>query len=317
MLETYFTNLMPKKRLYRLTEDELDKLVPMNNKVLVKVHDPVLERKSAGGIILIAPTDTDWNPEVHADRYGVVERLPRGLRGGGMWKTNIELGVGDLVWYDYLMGLNSDSIMVGDVEYKLMDYFYLYVAKRGEQIICLNGYCLFEPKRDELKSNYDLVIIHEGDDIRLAKLIYKGGVNALYENDWVDDDGIQEGDVAVFAIPPVMLEAEYYSLFEGKRKYRISQRRYVFGYIRGNDIFPMKDCLIVLPDAPRVFTDGGIIIPESKRRRPDYGTVYKCGDDSLKSGERVHYHFSQATYITHNGVDYGFIRINNLLHGYE
>jgi co-chaperonin GroES (HSP10) len=264
---------------------------------------------------MVAPTDMDWNPEIHADRYGIVESIPEMLSTGKMmWNTDIELQVGDLVWYDYLMSLNSDSFFIEDVEYKLMDYQYLYVVKRGDDIICLNGYCLFEPKKDTLTTKSDLIIIHEGNDIRLAKLVIKSVPNKSYENEWVDDNSIDIGDMAIFGMPPIMLEAEYYSLFEGKRQYRISQRRFVYGYIRDGELYPMADCIVVIPDSRKAFTDNGIVIPESFRKRTNYGVVYKSCENNPSKGDRVHYHNTSATYIEHNGVEYGLLRLSNILY---
>lgn len=283
--------------------------------MLIKVHDPILNKTTKSGIILISPTDMDWNPDVHADRYGIVESVPQTLNTKWMmWKTEVEIRRGDLVWYDYLQSLNSDSLFVDEVEYKLMDYQFLYVAKRSKEIIGLNGYCLFEPKKDELKTNSDLILIHEGNDIRVAKMIYSGKPNLWYENEWVDDDSIREGDLAIFGMPPVMLEAEYHSLFEGKRQYRVSQRRFVYGYVRDGEIFPMSDCVIVKPDSRKVFTDGGLIIPKPHRKRTNYGEVYKSGGDFLKSGDRIHYHSTSATYIEHDGVEYGLLRMNKIFY---
>lgn len=308
---------MPKKNIYKLTKQELSslRLLSIHNKVLIKVHDPVLEKKSPGGIILISPTDTDWNPDVHADRYGIVESVPISLnRKKMMWRTTMELQVGDVVWYDYLMSLNSDSFIVDGVEYKLMDYDYLYVAKRGEKIICLNGYCLFSPKKDELSTNSDLIIIHDGNDIRLAKMIYSSPPNVEYDNEWVDDGNIDVGDMCIFSMPPIMLEAEYHSLFDGKRQYRISQRRYLYGYVRDGELIPAKDCLVIIPDEKKCFDGSNIIIPESLRKRSNYGVVYRSGSDEVNAGDRVHYHYSQATYISHNGVEYGLIRNGHILY---
>lgn len=263
---------------------------------------------------MIAPTDADWNPDVHADRYGIVEAVPNRLKTKGMmWDTDMELMRGDLVWYDYLMSLNSDSFFVDEVEYKLMQYEYLYVAKRGDDIVCLNGYCLFEPKEDVLKTNSNLIIVHEGKDIRLGKLIYKGNANRSYESEWVDDDSIEVGDMAVFSLPPIMLEAEYHSLFEGNKQYRISQRRYIYGYVRNGGLYPMKDCVIVVPDEKKAF-NGNVIIPEHLRKRTDYGTVYKCGDGVIEEGSRVHYHGTSATYIEHEGKEYGLLRMSKILY---
>lgn len=310
---------MPKKKIYQLTQEELNnfQLVGNTNKVLVKVHDPILNKTTGSGILMVAPTDMDWNPDIHADRYGIVQKVPETLNFKRMmWETEIEIEYGDLIWYDYLMSLNSDSIFVGEVEYKLMDYQFLYVAKRWDEIVPLNGYCLFEPKEDKLTTKSDLILIHEGRDIRQAKMIYAGRKNKKYDQDWTDECNIEVGDMAIFGMPPIMLEAEYHSLFEGKKQYRISQRRYVLGYIR-DDIYPSGDSAVIIPDTPKAVTENGLVIPEPFRKKQNYGTIYKSGSNELAEGDRIHFHNQSLTYIEYNGKEYGLLKTNKILYKFK
>jgi len=67
-----------------------------------------------------------------------------------LWHTEIEVKVGDKVWFDYLESLNCTEILVDDDCYRVLPYQYLWVAKRGDKIIPLNGYCLVNLSKRKL-----------------------------------------------------------------------------------------------------------------------------------------------------------------------
>ena len=91
--------------------------------------------------------DTTFRKEQHAITCGEVvsvsDQIDESIR------TNIEVRVGDIVFFHYLSILNcirDDKYFMYEEEvYYPVNYESLYCAKRGEQVISLNGYILVRP----------------------------------------------------------------------------------------------------------------------------------------------------------------------------
>ena len=154
---------MAENKVYKLTKEQVDSidLLRNSNKVLVRIEEKNIEKKTDSGIYLISPTDTDWNPAAHSDRYGVVYATPPSLRFdntpyGMSWETHMELMVGDEVWFDFM---DSENCVVLDCDdgndYKLIEYENIYVARRDGELIPINGYCLFSDYTVKAKSKFD------------------------------------------------------------------------------------------------------------------------------------------------------------------
>jgi hypothetical protein len=101
------------------------------------------EDTTPSGIIKVG--DTDFQPAMHANRISEVVMVPEELYYGLVWhkrrndatesmpwRTDMDLQVGDIVWHDYMNSLNCPVIDVedSDEQYKLLNYYDLYVAKR-------------------------------------------------------------------------------------------------------------------------------------------------------------------------------------------
>ena len=102
------------------------------------------EAVTPAGIIKIG--DTDWKPAAHANRISEIVMVPDTLYYGLVWhvkypnapesmpwRTDIQIQPGDIVWHDYMNSLNCPIINVDDEpgeQYKLLNYYDLYVAKR-------------------------------------------------------------------------------------------------------------------------------------------------------------------------------------------
>ncbi len=196
---------MGSRTMQKIDQKVLDQMVlsSYSNMVLIKVPNFREERKTKAGIIL------DVNPHVQyldgegshmADMervVGIVEKIPSTLRPDGdmlAWETPIELRIGDTVYFDYMDSINSTSFVCEDDEYRLIPYSSCYMAIRGEEMICLSGYCLFESiyeKKHSLSTSETLV--------ELKGKVYQVGTPVTYSNPtYTDDIDIKPGDVVTF-----------------------------------------------------------------------------------------------------------------------
>ena len=142
---------MPELYKYKATKEQVDNIDMVRNssKVLVRIEERNEEKKTKSGIWMVSPTDMDWDKARHYDRYGIVHRVPPNLRYDNTpfsmsWKTNIQIREGDQVWFDYMNSANCIAYECDDGnEYKILDYENLYILRRGDEEIPLNGYCMF------------------------------------------------------------------------------------------------------------------------------------------------------------------------------
>ena len=106
------------------------------------------------------------------------------------WKTNMELCIGDTVWCTYLSIKNSISgndpkIINGN---PCVPYGSIIVAKRGEDVICLNGFVLIEPvKRDDILGLLP-PYLRESPNLNVGYIKHIGTPNAEYFDKTSDDD---------------------------------------------------------------------------------------------------------------------------------
>lgn len=275
-----------------------------NNKVLVKIIQKNVDRRTKGGIWLISPTDTSWNPDVHAQRWGRVIKVPNILKTqkGHLWETICELEKNDVVWFDPMISENSDTIVTEYFTYLLLDYFSLHVAKRGDKIIILNAYQMFDLVPDESSSK--LAIKTGRFDSRLGILKHKGSLNKYLYDGIADDNRVNVGDKCIFKMPPIMLESEYHAVF-GERL-RISQLYNISAFITNafEHLFATINHLIVEPEIETM--RGGIEIPLPFRKATGIGKIYNvhCPGTGLEEGQTVCYFPQSATTITHDNKLY-------------
>lgn len=291
---------MPKPRILHMQDKEVNSMkLISNNKVLVKIVEKNVDRRTKGGIWLISPTDTSWNPDIHANRWGRVIKVPKVLKRekGHLWETTCELEKNDLVWWDFMISENADTIVTEYFTYLLLDYFSLHVAKRGDKIIILNAYQMFELVPDESSSK--LAIKTGRFDSRYGILKHKGSLNKYLYDGINDDPRINVMDKCVFKLPPILLESEYHAVF-GERL-RISQLYNISAFIRDNVLRASVNHIIIIPEIET--HRGGVEIPLPFRKPTGIGTIYDvhCLDTKLKKGQTVCYFPEAATTITHNG----------------
>lgn len=292
---------MPRPKIIHLSQETVDNMqLTAPNLVLVHIFQKNVDRKTEGGIIMISETETDWQPDVHADRVGIVKHVPSQLikKRDHLWKTTVEVKVGDMVWFDPMVAMNSDIIITDQGEYYLLDYFSLHIVRRGDDVVCLNGYCIFDLVHDTSMS--PLAIDFGKLDSRYGILKYKGSCNSYYYTGLSDDERLEIGDKCIFKSPPVTLEGGYHNVFEGKEQYRISQRYNAVGFIRDGRLYASTNHVVIVPQMPS-HTASGLEIPAPYRKPNGYGEVYDSGYYELSKGDHIKYPIGSFVTIEFEG----------------
>ena len=234
------------------------RLISKNNQVLILFTHHNKDERTESGIFVTG--DYTWDHAGHADRVGTVVRVPESLYykdntfdGDGGLKDNdprsmdhqcdMELKEGDEVWVEYLDSLNCPVWIVDGLEYKLIKYDNIYLAKRKEidpvsgevveQVIMLNGFCLFEPVKIDPSEVIDVVDenFEKKYDPMRGVVAYSGKPNREYRklnphNRRTDDMDIKIGDRVIFGSRGrnlVFLESPRHLHFDGKM-YRVAKR---------------------------------------------------------------------------------------------
>lgn len=228
------------RRIINLSQEEVDNMV-MNlysNCVLVKVE--IKERTTAGGLLLdfadgaVIEDMTGDKKEystylADAERIrGEVYKLPDRLYPDDdylPWYSDIETKQGDTVYFDYYDSINSVAFAVGDYEYRVLPYSALYVAIRGEQIIPLNGYNIFEDIKEEKTST--LEVIDKVSELK-ARCVYTATPVRFCNKKVSDDLELNPGDIVEFrkGFKKVFLERQwYFATFDENKLYFRAHRK--------------------------------------------------------------------------------------------
>jgi hypothetical protein len=228
--------MKPKVKLYKVSREELDSLLipPSSNTVIVRIPYLNKDQTTESGILMVA--DEDYKPALHAERWGVVYKNCGELYyddsdiNSMMWKTENEIQEGDEVWFDFSKGLHADTYAVDGEWYKVLKYQHLHVAKRGDQVIPLNGYVLFK----EVEENKDSdLLISTNIDTRFGVVVHAGSYNQEYANSvYTDDIKVDDGDHVLFEAGTQCfpLEAGLHNAFS-KDKLVLQQRKRVVAVV--------------------------------------------------------------------------------------
>ena len=236
---------------YYETLDKLPKRIA-DNYVLVRMNELNKQKKTKSGIYLTSgasDTNLDSNDIFdQVDRSGTVEMVsnlyfnpsdPLSLGN----KTDMEVQKGDKVWALAIDSNMAYRFKIKGIHYKLIRYDGLTVAKRGEQIIPLNGWLLLDfviEKTSELiKIPFKVRILDQG----VVK--YAGSKNSDYTinygksmsgglhkiNNFSDDIDVKVGDMVQYElvrgerVGELKLESDYINTFGELLK--LCQRRHV------------------------------------------------------------------------------------------
>lgn len=246
-----------------LSREQLDNGVIPSNTVLVEMTYTTEGIKSKGGIIIGFNTDWEFEDETDshagnlAEIYAKVYRCPPKLyyeRGDSLsmpWDTDMELQVGDIVFFNAIESRNSVEIVCEGKTYKLLPYQDLYCAKRlvthktpsdvlweykitgrvnltEYEVIMLNGYVLLE--RVYLENVSPLAVSKDaGIDKTRGIIRYVGSSPKEYQRkEYSDIKDLEVGDMVLFApnSPLFLLErTTALSTFDGDNLYWCVHRR--------------------------------------------------------------------------------------------
>jgi len=219
--------------------DSLDHFKPISNSVLVRIDDRN-DEITYGTLTL--KLDTSFEIGKHAANKGVVIKVPEKFVYSKIpnintsdWDTEIEVEPGDLVWFDYLSGIECNQIECKGELYYVLPYHTLYVSRRKEEVIPLNGYVLLEPIiKEEGYKDFKF----DRERAKDAIVAYSGSCNKKYRNkQYYDDPAIKAGEKVIYGkVSGLFLEQEEHSSFNGKKRHRIIQRRYLTGIIEKGEI---------------------------------------------------------------------------------
>jgi len=173
-------------------------MAPFNGHVVVQsvVDMSTIKYKS-----LTLLVDTSFEPENHQEVINEVIKLPEKLYyDEHSWECKIEVELGDLVFIEYMACLKATILDVeGDI-YRLVPYNFFYLAKRGDQVIPLNGNILVSPIY--LKYDGAINIDHVEVPPDCYKIEYMGKpVDCYKDAKWVDMP-VQVGDYVVMRVGP-------------------------------------------------------------------------------------------------------------------
>ena len=254
---------MERHRIKLSQENLADAVVPSNN-VLVELLRLEKDATTKGGIYMGYLEDTTWEDESEshpadiASVIGRVVKVPQKLyyneddpNNSMTWDTDMELEIGDLLWFNFLESLNTNEIQIDNRILRFIPYTDVYVAKRSrlastsleydvksglplrvdyfnEQVVMLNGFVLLElmplPKLSELDHISQDKVYTDRGIVR-----YVGKPNRDYLNKrYYDNTELEVGEVA-YLMPgyfPFMLERrDYFASFEDNKLFYCVQSR--------------------------------------------------------------------------------------------
>lgn len=136
-----------------------------------------------------------------------------------------EVQVGDQTWFNYFSSLHGTDVWVGKELYRLIRYDGLVAAKRGEEIIILNGYVLLEEVMEEKEDNGIWSPAHKLTDRGIIRYL---GSKRVYDIPALTDDiDLNVGDTVLLrkgahVIP--MERQKYLATFDDGKMYRRVKR---------------------------------------------------------------------------------------------
>ena len=220
------------------------KLVTGNNHILVRVKSNE-GRTTEAGVIVGFNADIQYaegqgsHMADMAEVHGTVIKVPYGLYYSKddpysmSWKTKMMLKVDDEVWFNFIASSHSSGFDVDGEMYLFIPYADCFVAKRGDEVIPLNGYALLEEMKKEQMS--EVIVMEDKTDMRRGRVRFVGEPNEEYRIDSFSDDiEIQEGDVVQIraGFTPYRLERQEYFADFGEMLLVVQRRNIDFNYGR-------------------------------------------------------------------------------------
>jgi len=249
------------------------------------------------------------------------------------WDVDLELMVVDKVWYNGICNSEarprSKDNRFGEGRgfeengeyYMFMHYQDVFVAKRGDRIICPNGFILAEPIEEIYSSKIILInqpetfknrciIKYIGEPIREYKFGRESAVIAP------DDPSIKAGDEVLIMPHGGILVDQYNKEIDAKNFYRF-RRHDIVAKIIDDKLFPVSDRILIKEENPEKVLKSGLILLDKTELRGDGRWGFVVGHGGLcretNIGERVFYPNSEVIDLEFKGQKYKLCREFQLL----
>jgi hypothetical protein len=149
------------------------------------------------------------------------------------WKTPLETKIGDTVWFHHLISKNCCEINVDGVIYKIIPYEDLFVAKRGDDVICLNGNVLLEEMQIDKISKFD--VLDHGRDNKRGIVRFNGSdVTEFQCEESIDMPDLKAGDIVIIDQKAYLFyleRANFNSTFDHGKLYLCVQKKHIMGIL--------------------------------------------------------------------------------------
>lgn len=191
--------------------------------------------------------DASFNTENHVARIGTVAALPGHLRMDNghrfmPWEVDMELEIGDEIFFNFdsvarVINGTDPLYIHGDEVYIMVHYSTIVAAKRGGNLLILNGYCLVEPvtlkEEDEIfygKSNIitpDYISKHPSHRIGIIR--YVGSPIKRYLSGTYEEPNVKPGDKILYKDKlDISIEYELHRKFSEIKNLFKLQRRFMY-----------------------------------------------------------------------------------------
>ena len=191
--------------------DSIENMRLMNNQVLIRVYFiPKDGVRTKSGIILAG---MEWNENERVARFGTVAKMPNKLvfkedlpqhdKGNALYhmehKTEIDIEVGDVVYFGRIAGGSSPIVKCGDITYFLVNYAELIMRIRDEVITPLNGFAIVSPvQQDKIEIKGLILNFNKKQNRQLGVVKYLGNPNERYYGSIMKDAECEVGDAVIF-----------------------------------------------------------------------------------------------------------------------
>jgi co-chaperonin GroES (HSP10) len=206
-------------------------LKPMKDKIIVEIDDISYSHLRIGETSVYI--DTSFEPEKFAVTSAKVIHPPQGL--SSVLNTDNEVQQGDTIFFHYLCVGNAvrdgKYIMYNGKLYIIINYDSCYVAKRGNEIIMLNGYILVERINTELKKTDWGFIIPETKQSK-NKCI-EAQVKYIGKPLKNEHEIVRQGqNILIKPMADVPIEYKLFKNFNGQQVYYRIKREFIYGIQR-------------------------------------------------------------------------------------
>lgn len=190
----------------------------LNGNILIKLRSDYDKLVFKSGVELYI--DTSFEPEQHAAIVGEVINIPNKIQtnkmgdNGSLWETEVELEIGDEVVVSYQSVVNalkktSNFITWEGELYVIVRYWNIFVGRRGDEIIPVNGFTIMEPVDLEMEilkerlSKLNLVLPDKLESIKFrqfGRVVYTGEPKKYVDENVTSlDRKLEKGDIVFMA----------------------------------------------------------------------------------------------------------------------